>query len=101
MNSQFLFTLVSVAALAAAATSTIVRADAADGSQYALKFDGSRTRAELMAEAATVSGTRSTEPAGSRVAARTQSTTDAKAIRAEAAQAVRLFQISSGEAGRM
>lgn len=101
MNSKFLFALVSVAALAAAATSTVVRADEADGSQYALKFDGARARAEVMAEAANVAATRSTEPAGSRVAARTQSSTDAKAIRAEAAQAVRLFQISSGEAGRM
>ena len=54
-----------------------------------------------MAQAATVPATRSTEPAGSRVAGRTRSSTDAKAIRAEAAQAVRLFQISSGEADRM
>ena len=99
MNSKFLFALVSVAALAAAATSTVVRADEADGSQYALKFDGARARAEVMAEAANVAATRSTEPAGSRVAARTQSSTDAKAVREEAALAPR--QIPSGEAGRM
>ncbi len=97
MNSK---ALLAVAAFAAVA-SMGARADEADGSQYALKFDGARTRAEVMAEAATVPATRSTEPAGARVAARTQSTTDAKAIRAEAAQAVRLGQISSGEAGRM
>ena len=92
--------LLAIAALAVVA-STGVRADEADGSQYALKFEGQRTRAEVMAEAANVASTRSTEPAGSRVAARTQSTTDAKAIRAEAAQALRLGQIPSGEAGHI
>ena len=54
-----------------------------------------------MAQAATVPATRSTEPAGSRVAAQTKSSTDAKAVRAEAAQALKLGQIPSGEAGRM
>ena len=92
--------LLAIAALAVVA-STGVRADDADGSQYALTFQGSRTRAEVMAEAATVSATRSTEPAGSRVAARTQSTTDAKAVRAEAARALKLGQIPSGEGGRI
>ena len=57
--------------------------------------------AEVMAEAATVAATRSTEPAGSRVAAPMQSTLDAKAVREQAAQAVRLGQISSGEGGRI
>lgn len=47
-----------------------------------------------MAEAATVPATRSIEPAGSRVAATLKSTVDPKALRAEAAQAVRLGQIS-------
>ena len=97
MNSKALLAIAAFAVVASAG----VRADEADASQYGLKFEGSRTRAEVMAEAATVSATRSTEPAGSRVAARTQSTTDAKAIRAEAAQAVRLGQIPSGEAGRI
>jgi len=97
MNSKALLAIATFAVVAA----TGARADEADGSQFALKFQGSRSRAEVMAEAAQVSATRSTEPAGSRVATRTQATTDAKAIRAEAAQAVRLGQISSGEAGRM
>ena len=92
--------LLAIAAFAVVASSG-VRADEADASQYVLKFEGSRTRAEVMAEAATVPATRSTEPNGSRVAARTASTTDAKAIRAEAAQAVRLGQIPSGEAGHI
>ena len=97
MNSKALLAIVAFAAVA----STGVRADEADGSQHALKFEGSRTRAEVVAEAATVSADRSTEPAGSRVAAGTQSSTDAKAVRAQAAQALKLGQIPSGEAGRM
>jgi hypothetical protein len=97
MNTKALLAIAAFAAVA----STGVRADEADGSQYALKFEGSRTRAEVMAEAATVAATRNTEPAGSRVAAQPQSSTDAKANRAEAAQALRLGLIPSGETGRM
>ena len=92
----------SILAVAAFATfaSAGAFADEADGSQYAVKFEGNRTRAEVMAEAATVSATRSTEPNGSRVAAQVNSTLDSKTVRAEAAEAVRLGQISYGEAGR-
>jgi hypothetical protein len=93
-------TLLAVAAFAAV-VSTGVRADEADGSQYAVKFEGNRLRAEVMAEAAQVPKTRSTEPAGSRIAAPLKSSVDSAAVRAEAAQAVRLGQIPSGEAGRM
>ena len=97
MNSKALLAIAAFATVA----SMGVRADEADGSQHALKFEGSRTRAEVKAEAATIPATRSTEPAGSRVAARVQSGTDAKAVRAQAAQALKLGQIPSGEAGRM
>ena len=97
MNSKAILAIAAFAAIAA----TGARADEADASQYAIKFDGSRTRAEVMAEAATVASTRSTEPAGSRVAAPLQSTVDAKVLRAEAAQAVRLGQIPHGEAGQI
>jgi hypothetical protein len=97
MNSK---ALLAVAAFAAVA-SMGARADEADSSQYALKFDGARTRAEVMAEAATVPATRSTEPAGSRVAPALQSTVDVKTVRAQAAQALKLGQISYGEVGRM
>ncbi len=90
--------LLAIAALAAAA-STGVRADDADASQYAVAFEGTRTRAEVQAEAVQVARTRSTEPAGSRVAAPVKSTVDAQAVRAQAAQAVRLGQISHGEVG--
>ena len=95
MNSKAILAVAAFAAIA----STGVRADEADGSQYGIQFQGSRTRAEVMAEAATVASTRSTEPAGSRVAAPVKSTVDAKVLRAEAAQAVRLGQIPHGEVG--
>jgi hypothetical protein len=94
MNAK---SILAIAAFAAVA-STGVRADEADASQYVVKFEGNRTRAEVMAEAATVASTRSTEPAGSRVAAALKSNLDPKQVRAEAAQAVRLGQIPSGEA---
>jgi hypothetical protein len=97
MNSK---TLLAVAALAIVA-STGARADEADASQYGVKFEGSRTRAEVQAEAAQVAANRSIEPAGSRVAAPLKSTADARALRAQAAEAVRLGQISYGEVGRI
>lgn len=95
MNTKF---ALAIATLAVAA-SGVARADEADASQYVLKFEGSRTRAEVMAEAAKVAATRSTEPAGSRVAAPIQSTVDAKTLRDQAADAVRTGKISYGEIG--
>jgi len=97
MNSK---TILAIAALAAIA-STGARADDADASQYVIQFEGSRTRAEVLAEAARVPTRRSQEPAGSRVAAPVKSTLDAQAVRAEAAQALRLGQISRGEASQI
>lgn len=97
MNSK---TLLAIAALAVVASSG-VRADAADGSQYAIKFEGNRTRAEVQAEAANVAATRSTEPAGSRVAAPLKSAVDSQILRAQAAEAVRLGRISYGEVDRI
>ena len=84
MNAKSLLALAAVAA----AFSGVARADEADASQFAVKFEGTRTRAEVMAEAAKVSATRSTEPAGSRVAAPLKST-------------VRTGKISSGEIGNI
>ena len=97
MNSKAILAIAAFAAIA----STGARADEADGSQYAVKFEGNRTRAEVQAEAATVAATRSIEPNGSRVAAPVKSTLDTKLVRAQAAEAVRLGQISAGEVGRM
>jgi hypothetical protein len=89
--------LLAIAALASVA-SFGARADEADASQYVQQFQGSRTRAEVRAEAEQYARTHSPEPAGSRVAARVQSTVDSKTVRAQAAEAVRLGQISYGEA---
>ena len=75
-------------------------ADEADSSQFALKFDTNRTRAEVAAEAATVAQTRSIEPAGSRVVTY-KSTADRAAVRAQAAEALRTGQIPSGEFSAM
>lgn len=97
MNSKAILAIAAFAAIA----STGVRADEADGSQYAVKFEGNRTRAEVQAEAATVAATRSVEPNGSRVAAPVKSNLDTRLVRAQAAEAVRLGQISSGEIGTM
>ena len=93
-------TILALAAFAAVA-STAVRADEADASQYAVQFQGSRARAEVQAEAAQVAANRSTEPAGSRVAAPLKSSVDVQAVRSAAAEAVRLGQISRGEIGPM
>ena len=97
MNSKAILAIAAFAAIA----STGARADEADGSQYAVKFEGNRTRAEVQAEAAKVAATRSIEPNGSRVAAPVKSGLDTKLVRAQAAEAVRLGQISAGEVGRM
>ena len=95
MTSKHLLAIATIAA----AFSGLARADEADASQYVLQCEGSRTRAEVLAEAARVPAIRSTEPAGSRVAEPLKSTADSAALRAEAAQAVRLGKISSGEIG--
>ena len=89
----------SVAAVAAFAAFG-AHADEADGSQFALKFDTDRTRAEVAAEAVTEARTHSMEPAGSRVVTY-KSTADRAAVRAPAAEAVRTGQIPSGEFSAM
>ena len=97
MNNAARF--LSIAAVAAFA-SFGAQADEADVSQFATQFQTSRTRAEVQAEAATVAQTRSIEPAGSRVVTY-KSTADRTAVRAQAAEAVRTGQISSGEIGSL
>jgi hypothetical protein len=97
MNAKL---FIAVATIAAAA-SGVARADEADASQYVIKFEGNRTRAEVMAEAATVAKNASTEPASSRVIPAMKSSVDVKTVRAQAAEALRLGQISYGEIGRI
>lgn len=94
MNAKILLATVAIAA----AASGVARADDAPfSSQFAIKIDGNRTRAEVMAEAAKVPTTRSQEPAGSRVIAPLKSDLQVQTVRAEAAEALRLGKIPSGE----
>ncbi len=95
MNSKAIIAIAALAAIASGAA----RADEADASQYVHQFESSRVRAEVQAEAATVARNRSTEPAGSRVAAQVQSDVQPDVIRAQAAEAVRLGKITYGEVG--
>ena len=98
MNTKAILALAAFAAFAASGA----RADDADASQYAVQFTSSRDRAEVQAEAVQAARTRSTEPAGSRVVTPTQSTREQReAVQAEAAEALRLGRISSGEISRM
>lgn len=95
MNKSSL--LIALAAFAAIA-STGVRAETPDpASQFALQTEGSRTRAEVMAEAVTAVKTYSHIPSGSRVAAPVTSAVPTAIVRGEAAQALRLGKIRSGE----
>jgi hypothetical protein len=96
MNAKLLFAATTLAAIAAAA-SGIARADEADGSQFAIRFEGTRTRAEVAAEAARVPLTRSQEPAGSRVIEPRTSALQTQDVRAQAIDALRLGKIPAGE----
>ena len=95
MNAKF---LLATLAIAAAATG-VARADEIGDSQYAIQFEGQRTRAEVMAEAAAVPRivNLQPEPAGPFVVAPAQSSVDARAVRAEAVEALRLGKIPSGD----
>ncbi len=91
--------IISIAAVAAFSAFG-AHADEADGSQFALKFDTNRTRAEVNAEAVAEAHTHITEPAGSRVVTY-KSNADRAAVRAQAAEAVRTGQIPHGEFSAM
>jgi hypothetical protein len=97
MNAKFLFVATSLAAVASAFSGIARADDAPASSQFAIKFDGNRTRAEVMAEAARYTATRSPEPNGSRVLV-VKSDANAQAVRAETVQALRAGKIPSGEA---
>lgn len=93
MKSNHLFAVAALAVLVSAGA----HADDAVAPEHTQAFQGSRIRAEVMAEAALAVRNRSNEPAGSRVLARVQSKLDRESVRAQASQAVRLGQIPSGE----
>jgi hypothetical protein len=94
MKSSALIAIASLAVLA----SVGARADEADASQYALKFDSSRARAEVMAEARAEARADKSVPASSKVAPRVNSTIERTAVRADAVQALRSGLIPRGEA---
>ncbi len=87
----------SAAAVATLASTTAYAAEL-DPSQFATKFETNRTRAEVAAEASQVPLTRSQIPSGSK-AESYKSVADRAAVQAQAADAVRTGQISSGEIG--
>ena len=74
----------SVAAVAAFAAFG-AHADEADGSQFALKFDTNRTRAEVAAEAVVEARTHNMEPAGSCVPRLLKPCAPARSLRANSA----------------
>lgn len=95
MNKSY--ALIAIATFAAIA-STGVRAETPDpASQFALQTEGNRTRAEVMVEAVTAVKEYSNIPSGSRVATPVKSAVPAAIVRGEAAQALRLGKIRSGE----
>ena len=100
MNSKAIFSFAAVATFASLAALASTAASAEEGAtwQVALNAQDSRPRAEVKAEAIAVAvrGRTSYEGDPAQVAV-LHSGLDAKTVRAEAAQAVRLGQIRSGE----
>lgn len=91
--------IIALAAFAALA-STAVRADEADNAPYGQQIQSSRTRAEVRAEALQEASQHSTLDLSVRGNEPVHSTADVRAVRAQAAQAVRLGQIQIGEAAQ-
>jgi hypothetical protein len=94
-------TLLAIAAFATIASGAAFAGDVDPSQQFALQIQGSRTRAEVNAEAVAAVAAGNTQPsaapASSRVQPRVTSDLDARTVRAQAAEAVRLGQISYGE----
>jgi hypothetical protein len=98
MNTKSILAIAAFAALASVGAQA-GEADLAAGpsGQVAVQSQGTRDRAEVKAEAVAAVANRSTEPAGSRIAAPLKSGVDVRTVRAQAAQAVRLGQLPHGE----
>lgn len=94
------FIAVSALAILAAVGSVAAQADEADASQFAVQVTGQRTRAEVKAEAVAAVGDRSQDLAALGVT-KVQSNVGRAEVRAQAAKALRLGQISRGEASTM
>ena len=93
--------LLALAAVATLASGAAFAGEADPSGQFALQIEGARTRAEVKAEAvaAVQAGTTrpSTIPTGSKVQQPVKSSLEARTVRAQAAEAVRLGQIAYGE----
>ena len=85
---------VTVAALATL-TSVAARADEADASQFVLKFDGSRTRAEVRAEAIQAAQLGSTDADASQYGLKFAGHRSRDEVRAEAVQAAQIGSIEA------
>jgi hypothetical protein len=97
MKKQF----IALAALATIASAGAFAGEADPSGQFALQIDGTRTRAEVQAEAFAAVQAGNTKPSAiptsSKVQAPIVSTLEARAVRAQAAEAVRLGQVAYGE----
>jgi hypothetical protein len=92
----------AIAALTAlAAFASVAQADEADGSQFAAKATSQRTRAEVQAEASTVSATRNFHPAGSDVLPPMASPVERATVYAQAVERARSSDAHRGEASVM
>jgi hypothetical protein len=98
MNTKSILAIAAFAAIAATgAQAGEADLSAGPSGQVAVQSQGTRSRADVQAEAVTAVANRSTEPAGSRIAAPLKSNVEVRTIRAQAAQAVRLGQLPHGE----
>ena len=93
--------ILAIAAVAAVASTGAFAADIPYPSQFAIHIDSTRTRAAVKAEAAAVPKTQTAENSEWRVAPVLNSQLQTKTVRQEAAQALRLGQIPSGEVGHV
>ena len=97
MNARALLAIAAVAAVAS--TGTFAATDIPYPSQFAIHVDSTRTRAAVKAEAAAVPKAENPENGDWRVAPVLNSPVQAKSVRQEAAHALRLGEITSGEVG--
>lgn len=95
MNTSKFFAVAALATIAAATSAGAFAGDVRDTGAYAVQFEGSRTRAEVRAEAVQQARSHDVRP-GDNVAQTVQKGSDRAAVRAEATQAVRLGRVSAG-----
>ena len=98
---NFLLASMAMAAVATLVSGAAFAGEADPSGQFAVQIEGSRTRAEVQAEAVAAVQAGNTKPSAiptsSKVQERVNSTLEARTVRAQAAEAVRLGQIGYGE----